>query len=385
MDLVADMLLSHLPAAHGHKVSVGGIRPAMRRRIGSLSPIARTQYALNADRLLGRFCDYPRLLRAIRDDYDIFHIVDHSYAHLVQHLPSERTVVTCHDLATFECLLEPKRAPRSRAFRAMTGRILSGLTKAAHVACVSAATRDQVLGYGLLPAERVSVVHNGVDPTCSPEPDTVADAEAARLLGPVDPEAMDLLHVGSSVERKRIDVLLQVFARTRQEFPEARLIRVGGPFTAPQMALVERLDLAGSIIVLPFLDRPVLAAVYRRASLVLQTSEMEGFGLPVAEALASGTLVVASNIPVLREVGGNAAVYCPVADVPIWSETVCNLICEQREQPIVWAERRLAALHHASRFSWKETARELVGLYLQLPSGHTRSPRVSSAHLQPAL
>ena len=67
--------------------------------------------------------------------------------------------------------------------------------------------------------------------------------------------------------------------------------------------------------VLPFVDRRVLAAVYRRVALLLQTSDREGFGLPVAEAMTCGTPVVASDLPALREVGGPAATYCPVGDV----------------------------------------------------------------------
>ena len=66
---------------------------------------------------------------------------------------------------------------------------------------------------------------------------------------------------------------------------------------------------------LPFLDRATLAAVYRRSALVLLPSEREGFGLPVLEALACGTPVVASDIDALREVGGDAVRYCPAEDV----------------------------------------------------------------------
>ena len=83
-------------------------------------------------------------------------------------------------------------------------------------------------------------------------------------------------------------------------------------------------------------DRATLAAVYRRAALALQPSEAEGFGLPVAEAMACGTPVLASDLPVLREVGGEAAVYRPVADVPAWSEAALNLLAERQAQHATW-------------------------------------------------
>ena len=138
------------------------------------------------------------------------------------------------------------------------------------------------------------------------------------MLGPISDGAIEILHVGSVIKRKRIDTLLEVFALVVKEFPQARLIRVGGQFTAEQIKMVEKLGINRSIKVLPFIDREVLAAVYRRAALVLQTSESEGFGLPVVEAMACGAPVIASDLAVLREVGGEAARFCPVGDVEAW-------------------------------------------------------------------
>jgi glycosyltransferase involved in cell wall biosynthesis len=131
------------------------------------------------------------------------------------------------------------------------------------------------------------------------------------------------------------------------------------------MALVDRLGLADSIRMLPFLDSHILAAVYRRASLVLLPSEREGFGLPVVEAMACGTLVIASDIPALREVGGEAATYCRVGDVQHWTETVLDLLRQRREEPERWVGRRNACIQQASKFTWREHAARMVEIYQQ--------------------
>jgi len=364
MNLVGEMLLAQLRHDHAETFAVEQIRPPMRRRLTRAA--TTTGQLFNLDRLLNRFRDYPRVVAARRAEFDLFHIVDHSYGQLVHQLPPERTIITCHDLDTFQCLLNGTQPRRSFFFRAMTKQILAGLKRAARVTCDSQATRAELLAHGLIEPERAVVIHNGVHPACAPEADTEADAEAARLLGPVQADAIEILHVGSVIPRKRIDVLLRVVAALRREFPRVRLVRVGGAFNAEQARLVAQLKLTDSVVVLPHLDRKVLAAVYRRAAIVLQPSEREGFGLPVVEAMACGTPVVASDLAVLREVGGTAAAYCPVGALSAWTETVTQLLSERSEQPQRWHERRVAGIAQAANFSWAEYARKMVAIYRQL-------------------
>ena len=73
--------------------------------------------------------------------------------------------------------------------------------------------------------------------------------------------------------------------------------------------------------------------MYRRATLLLSVSEREGSGLPVAEALAAGTPVVATDMPVFREVGGVAASYARLGDTADWVHTVTALLREAAGQP----------------------------------------------------
>jgi glycosyltransferase involved in cell wall biosynthesis len=465
MDLVAEMLVHALRQRYGESVEVTKVRPAMKRRISGQSVVSGQEKdkKLNADRFLNRFWDYPRFVRRIKNDFDLFHVVDHSYAQLVHQLPAERTIVSCHDLDTFRCLLNPERESRSVLFKAMMRRTLNGLRKAEFVTCDSEATRDELLEHGLIAAERLAIVRNGVHPSCSAEPNAEADREADKLLTTEDAEDfaearrrraegrgqrstvvrsqksddsegeerfalvsphptplpegegtsvslranprsmregtlvgrphpdplplaegtgawragtgeqrkrnIDLLHVGSTIQRKRIDLLLRIFARVKASFPLARLLRVGGEFTGAQEELANDLGVRDSIVVMPNLTREVLAAVYRRATLVLLPSEREGFGLPVVEAMACGTPVVVSDLPVLHEVGGDAAVYCPTDDVACWVEAITDLVSEAKGSPGTWDERRHRAMAQAAKFSWAEYAKTMVGIYREVLRG----------------
>jgi glycosyltransferase involved in cell wall biosynthesis len=367
MDLVASMVWEHLVREHAGTLEVTRICPPLQPRFGRLPGIGRVPAFHNADRLLNRFVDYRRHLKLRLEEFDLFHLVDHSYSQLIHDLPPGRAVVTCHDLDTFRCVLEPDRQPRPRWFRAMTDRVLSGFRQAAHVIAVSAATRDEILRLGLHPADRVTVISNGVHPSCSPLADPVADAEFRRLL-PIDcSEGGWLLNVGSSMPRKRLDLLLRVLAAVRKEagknVANVRLLRIGEPLTAEQRQLARQLGVESAVVELGSLSRPVLAAAYRWARLLVHTAEAEGFGLPLIEAMACGCQVIASDLPVLREVGGAAATYRPVGDIEGWRDAIVDALQERHFD-------REKAFANAARFSWSENAARSARVYEQVLSGN---------------
>jgi glycosyltransferase involved in cell wall biosynthesis len=349
MDLVGDMLFQHLQQRED--IAASQLRPRMQ-----LSRFSHTRPV----RLFARFAHYPRLLRSMRSDYDVFHIVDHSYSHLVHELPAHRTIVTCHDLDAFRSLLDPVTERRSGPFRAMMRRVLRGMQAAAHVICDSAATRDNILHHRLIPADRITVVHNGVHPAFSPVSDPLHDEQLNRLLGRQPNLCPELLHVGSTIPRKRIDVLLRVFAAARRHHPGLRLIRLGPDFNSQQRKLAKELRVESFIDHLSQLNVHTLSACYRRASLLLQPSDAEGFGLPVVEAMACGTPVIASDIPALREVGGDAAAFCPVADVEQWASTLLDMLHALDSSRLLFSQR---AIQNAARFSWRNHAQQMTDIY----------------------
>jgi glycosyltransferase involved in cell wall biosynthesis len=360
MELAAEMIPAALEEAAPGRLTADILRPAMRRRF-TREP-ADNGRKFNADRLLNRFWDYPRWLRGQRKEYDLFHLADHSYAQMAHELPAERLVITCHDVDTFRCLWGEDGA-RNIVYRRLVERTLAGLRRAARVICVSQVTADELTARGLVKAEKTRVAHNPAHPWFAAAPGEKAQTQAAQLLGGEGPL---LLHVGSNIQRKRLDVLLRVLAATRRIWPQVRLARVGGELTPEQKDLARQLGVAEAIISLPPLEREVLAAVYRRAAVTVLPSEREGFGWPVAESLAAGSPVIASDLPVLREVGGDAAEYAPLGDVAGWAQKINFLLAEKELRPAERQNRCEAARRQAAKFSLVEYGRRLLAIYEEI-------------------
>ncbi|NVJ05893.1 glycosyltransferase [Myxococcus sp. AM001] len=363
MDLVGEALLEGL-AAQPSQVHATAVRPVMPAVLRRLPRVGARNAAFNADRLLTRFGLYPGRALFTRGQYDAFHVVDHTYAQLVHALPASRTGVYCHDLDAFRSVLEPRREPRPAWFRAMARAQLAGLERAAIVFHSTQAVRAELLAHGVVPESRLVWAPYGVSPEYRPEPATgvasgTPDASEA-VLAPLGGRPY-LLHVGSAIPRKRLDVLFAVFAALRARSPELRLVQQGGALNDTQRAQVAALGIGDALLQPPRQERATLAGLYRRAAAVLVTSEAEGFGLPVIEALACGAPVVASDLPVLREVGAEACTYCPVGDVPAWVESVTSLLTGHGAQP-----SREARLARAARFTWAAHARTVLDAYLRL-------------------
>ena len=236
----------------------------------------------------------------------------------------------------------------------MSRRILQGMQKAAVVFCSTQITKQQILHLGLIDPARLVYAPYGISPEFVPW--LISRSSDASCRPGNDPF---ILHVGSCIPRKRIDVLLDVFAEVSSRFPELHLVQVGGQWTQEQREQIRRLQISSAVHQYSGLDRETLADLYRKARLVMQPSEAEGFGLPVIEALACGAIVVASDIPVLCEVGGDAVLYCPVADIPRWAAAIKKLLLHPSEAPE--AKRRLA---QAQQYSWGRHAETILQAYL---------------------
>jgi glycosyltransferase involved in cell wall biosynthesis len=352
MDLVADELIRSAAELPG--VEVGRVRPRMLAPFSKVAPGHGSSYLVkNADRFSGRYLEYSLRMLRERSRYDRFHIVDHSYAHLSLLLPAGRIGVYCHDTDAFDPLFD-RSAPRWR--KALASVLLSGLRRADVVFYSTEPVRESILAHALVPERLLVHAPYGVAREFQPTP----TAEDAHLEG----SRPFLLHVGSLIPRKNPEFLFRLVASVRGMRPELELVQVGGTLSESQERLVDELGLRPHLRRLSGLTREELSALYRKARAVLLPSTAEGFGLPVIEALSCAAPVITSDLPVLREVGGDAVDYCPVGSLDAWQSAVLRELDTPRDA------RKDVRLRRAACYSWHAHAETIV-------AGHERASRAS--------
>jgi glycosyltransferase involved in cell wall biosynthesis len=190
-----------------------------------------------------------------------------------------------------------------------------------------------------IPRERIRVAYPGIDSVFSP------DGRRAELGVPY------VLTVSTLEPRKNVETVLEAFRRLRAERPELELVVAGAvaPGAGPPAP-------ADGVRLVGFVPDEQLAALYRGASAFVYASRFEGFGMPVVEALASGTPTVASAHPSLSEAAGDAAFRA--------DETNPDSIAEALEQALTRPEeRREAGLRHAARFTWRACGQAVLHGY----------------------
>jgi glycosyltransferase involved in cell wall biosynthesis len=264
------------------------------------------------------------------------------------------TVVTVHDLSFV-------RFPE--AFRPFNRNYLNWATRmsvrrAARVIAVSECTRRDVIDLLGVAPERVVTVPNGVGAEFGPAP--AAQVEAFRRQAGL-PERF-ILYVGTLEPRKNLERLVDAYAawRSRTSSPAPLVIGGGkGWFYRSIFARVQALGLEEQVLFPGFIPAEALPWWYRAAALFVYPSRFEGFGLPVLEAMASGTPVVTSTAGALAEVAGDAALAADPDDTAGLAGAIERALAE----PDLAAQMAAAGLRRAAGYSWERTARETAAVY----------------------
>jgi glycosyltransferase involved in cell wall biosynthesis len=310
-------------------------------------------------RYVARYVLYPWRLRRESRSAALVHILDHSYAHLLPAAKPRRTVVTVHDLMPVIVLRSPTDSWRENLRNRFLRQALKSLRQADAYIVGTDWLRAELASW-LGDDHRIHVVPFGVDRSFFTDS---ANARAAgRTAWRIPDDAFVVLHVGSTVERKNVPLVLQTVARLRAEGEDAYLLQVGGRLSPEQEQLVDRLDLRRVVRSVRAVDEGTLRRAYRAADVLLFPSLYEGFGLPVLEAFASGLPVVTSGAGGLKEVGGDAVIVVESRDAAAYVDALDELSAdpEAREALIERGRRR------AREFTWQRTAERTAAVYRRL-------------------
>jgi glycosyltransferase involved in cell wall biosynthesis len=220
------------------------------------------------------------------------------------------------------------------------------LFHADRIIAVSAATASDLEEHVGVPQRKVHVVHEGRDPLfgSGPEP-----AEK-----PSDFPERYLLFVSTIEPRKNVTGVLRAFRLLVEWGYDGRLILVGrwGWRTDAIRSELASTPVRDRIIHLDYVDRDRLVELYRHADALLYPSWLEGFGLPILEAMACGTPVVTSGRSSMPEVAGPAAVYVDPESPHGIASSVASLLADETNR------RRLTRMgqERVGRFSWDRAA-----------------------------
>jgi glycosyltransferase involved in cell wall biosynthesis len=257
------------------------------------------------------------------------------------------TVVTVHDVLAVR---HPEWVPggRARGVQTLIRSTVRAATRIITDSHASAADVHRLLGR---PMSDIDVIHLGVEPI---DPLDHGAAPAARPY---------LLAGGNRMPHKNFERLLEAW--TLIPAPERpRLVITGSHGEDPLLPTVRRLGLEDDVDLLGWVSAEELSALYHGASAYVFPTLFEGFGLPVLEAMARGCPVLGSDIPVLREVGGEDMAYVDATDAAAIAAAVRRLVRDPEAQAAMAAAGR----KRAATFTWQRTADATADVYRRLVS-----------------
>ena len=296
--------------------------------------------------------------RLFRDRLDLFHATHY----VIPPLARARAVVTIHDIIH---VLYPQFLPHRAALIYARVMIRRALRRADRIITVSNnSKRDLVDYFGISPA-RIEVIYNGVAARFRADlPREESDRVAAKYGLP----RPYLLFLGGEKPHKNVRNVLRAFAEARRDRELPHGLVLAGPMPKNRSrveALIEALDLGDRVVRPGVVPEEDLPGLFAGADAFLYPTLYEGFGLPVAEAMACGVPVLTSSTSALQEIAGGYAYLVDPMDVDAIARGIVDLATDpKRRQEYAELGRRRAA-----DFSWEHAAAQTLKVYAEALGG----------------
>jgi glycosyltransferase involved in cell wall biosynthesis len=353
MDVYADALVAGLCTVRPHWDIVElAPRPADRRS---------RSLTLRLWKNYERFWRFPRLVN--HQVADVFHIIDHSEAHIAYGLKQagKPVAVTCHDLIN---LFYQNNLQGSVQLPIVSNGLwkysVRGMQQANHIVTVSSATANDTTRILKIEPTRISVVPNAVEAIFQPA--TAHQVEGSRRTYGATPETICLLNVGSNHPRKNLLGILQALEILNHQGLPVQLWKAGTDFTEEQKTFIQTQKLAALVHYLGNPDKAALVQLYSAADVLVAPSFHEGFGMTLLEAMACGTPVITSNCSAMPEVVGDAGILVDPND----SQAIANAVVHLHNNPAVYQTLVERGCARAKSFTWEKAAEQIAQIYEQL-------------------
>ncbi len=222
--------------------------------------------------------------------------------------------------------------------------------KAQKIIAVSNATKQNIISDLKIKKDKIAVIYEGVD-------DKLKNQKLKNFSG-----ESYFLYVGNAYPHKNLDRFVEAFSILVKESPKTSLVLAGREdvFYRRLRKKIEDLGLGKIIRFTGEANDEELADLYLNALGLVMPSLMEGFGLPALEAMANKCLVLASDIPSLREICGEAAVYFDPYNIGDMAEKLRKVRHDNQDY---YNDKKKRGIERAKLFSWQKMARQTLKIY----------------------
>ena len=289
------------------------------------------------------------------ESYDVFHCT-HLSPLTVMNIPQ---VTTVHDIVP---LIRPELV--SSQLVIVFARLLkSNLCNSTRIIAVSQATKDDLVRYCQVPAEKVTVIYEAARQEFQPVSMEMARPILRRIGLYTDKASFPyFIFVGNIEPKKNVKRLLLAFQQfSMRDRRGCKLLMIGSEawgFDDVKDLMKEMIS--AEILIHPgYLPTNELPALFSHAQALMLPSLIEGFGLPVLEAMACGCPVITSDIPCIREITGDAAIRVD----PLSIDDICQSITKVANDELLRANLSQLGLAQNKLFSWERCARETLAVY----------------------
>ena len=272
-------------------------------------------------------------------DYDLYHATNQNISFVLNGRNGKKSIFTCHDII-------PYIYPKNFLEKKFRGFLYSGMKNADIIIADSKNTKADLIKFMKIPEGKIRVVYLGVDNIYK----RISKERARKKLG-LQINGKILMHVGEDLERKNTDRIYRAYFKAKERIKDLILIRIGKV----------KKKIPGVNYYYKVSEKEMVL-FYNAADILLIPSIYEGFGLPVIEAFACGTAVIASKTSSLPEVVGDAGLLVNPYKTDEISDAIYRLLKEQK----LYNNLVKKGLKRVKNFTWEKCANNILKIYKEL-------------------